>query len=300
MKNFKSHFTFSKQERSGIFFLLLLLVSVQVGYFLYQKFKVDTTASLVVNDAMQQRIDSLKAATTKTEIKQAFPFNPNFITDYKGYTLGMSVEEIDRLHKYRAQNKFVNSAEEFQTVTQVSDSLLASISTNFKFPEWTKGNSKPKVESENQNGKSSLNKKASNEARPEQADLNLATAQDLKRIYGIGDKLSARIIKFRDRLRGFLVDEQLYDVYGLEPDVVERTLSRFKVLNPPKIEKIKINEASVQEIAELVYLQKNVAQGIVDYRNLNGSINSFDELSKVENFPMEKIDRIALYLSLKK
>jgi DNA uptake protein ComE-like DNA-binding protein len=253
-----------------------------------------------VNDAMQQRIDSLKAVTKKTEIKQVYPFNPNFITDYKGYTLGMSVEEIDRLHKYRAQSKFVNSAEEFQNVTQVSDSLLASISTSFKFPEWTQRNSKQRKVSENQKVKSSFNKKAPNEVVPVQADLNLATAQDLKRINGIGDKLSARIIKFRDRLGGFLVDEQLYDVYGLEPDVVERTLSQFKVLNPPKIEKININEASVQEIAELVYLQKSVAQGIVDYRNLNGSINSFDELSKVENFPMEKIDRIALYLSLKK
>lgn len=300
MKHFKSHFRFNKQERSGIFFLLLLLISAQVGYFLYQKFKVDTTASLVVNDAMQQRIDSLKAVTKKTEIKQVYPFNPNFITDYKGYTLGMSVEEIDRLHKYRAQSKFVNSAEEFQNVTQVSDSLLASISTSFKFPEWTQRNSKQRKVSENQKVKSSFNKKAPNEVVPVQADLNLATAQDLKRINGIGDKLSARIIKFRDRLGGFLVDEQLYDVYGLEPDVVERTLSQFKVLNPPKIEKININEASVQEIAELVYLQKSVAQGIVDYRNLNGSINSFDELSKVENFPMEKIDRIALYLSLKK
>ena len=131
-------------------------------------------------------------------------------------------------------------------------------------------------------------------------DLNEATAEELMTIYGIGEKLSARIVKFRDRLGGFLVDEQLYDVYGLEPDVVERTFGRFKVLNPPKIEKININEASVSQISKLVYLQRSVAQSIVDYRNLNGGITSFDELSKIENFPIEKIDRIALYLSLKK
>jgi hypothetical protein len=52
-----------------------------------------------------------------------YPFNPNFITDFKGYKLGMSVQEIDLL-EYRKGNKYVNSPKEFQAVTQVSDSLL--------------------------------------------------------------------------------------------------------------------------------------------------------------------------------
>ena len=297
MNNFKSHFKFSKQERSGIFFLLLLLITVQVGYFFYQIFKTDATVSLIVNDDVQQRIDSLKMASNRVEKHQIFPFNPNFITDYKGYTLGMSVEEIDRLHQFRAQDKFVNSAEEFQKVTKASDSLIKAISVNFKFPEWTKKNrdyAKPKSKVEDSRGREDL------EFAYKVKDLNEATAEELMTIYGIGEKLSARIVKFRDRLGGFLVDEQLYDVYGLEPDVVERTFGRFKVLNPPKIEKININEASVSQISKLVYLQRSVAQSIVDYRNLNGGITSFDELSKIENFPIEKIDRIALYLSLKK
>ncbi len=297
MNNFKSHFKFSKQERSGIFFLLLLLITVQVGYFFCQIFKTDATVSLIVNDDVQQRIDSLKMASNRVEKHQIFPFNPNFITDYKGYTLGMSVEEIDRLHQFRAQDKFVNSAEEFQKVTKASDSLIKAISVNFKFPEWTKKNrdyAKPKSKVEDSRGREDL------EFAYKVKDLNEATAEELMTIYGIGEKLSARIVKFRDRLGGFLVDEQLYDVYGLEPDVVERTFGRFKVLNPPKIEKININEASVSQISKLVYLQRSVAQSIVDYRNLNGGITSFDELSKIENFPIEKIDRIALYLSLKK
>lgn len=297
MKNFKSHFKFSKQERSGIFFLLLLLIIIQVGYYFYQTIKTDASASLVVNSEVQQRIDSLRTAAKKVEKNQVFTFNPNFITDYKGYTLGMSVEEIDRLHQFRAQDKFVNSAEEFQKVTKVSDSLIEAISINFKFPEWTQKNkdyTKSKVQKENpervRNAEPTLKIR----------DLNTATAEELRIINGIGEKLSARIVKFRDRLGGFLVDEQLYDVYALEPEVVERTLGRFKVLKPPKIEKININEASVFEISKLIYLQRSAAQSIVNYRNLNGGIDSFDELSKIENFPVEKIDRITLYLSLKK
>ena len=103
--------------------------------------------------------------------------------------------------------------------------------------------------------------------------------------------MSARIIKFRDRLGGFLIDEQLYDVYGLEKDVVKRTLKEFRVISKPKIVKINVNIATASELSKLIYLQKHVSESIVNYRNLNG-------LSKIENFPIERIDRIALYLSL--
>ena len=39
----------------------------------------------------------------------------------------MSIEQIDRLLVYRKAGKFVNSAQEFQQVTRVSDDLLAKL-----------------------------------------------------------------------------------------------------------------------------------------------------------------------------
>jgi hypothetical protein len=44
---------------------------------------------------MQSKIDSIKDQSQNTLLK-VYPFNPNFITDFKGYKLGMSVQEIDR------------------------------------------------------------------------------------------------------------------------------------------------------------------------------------------------------------
>lgn len=294
MNSLKSHFKFSKQERSGIFFLLLLLILIQVGYFLFNESGVDTKDSMIFDVETQQKITLLKKESTQKDTIVIYPFNPNFISDYKGYTLGMSVEEIDRLHNFRSTNKFVNSSEEFQKVTFISDSLLNLISPYFKFPEWTK-KSKPFSDNYDKSKVENIQKKIY-----EITDLNLATSEDLQRVSGIGEKLSVRIVKFRDRLGGFLVDEQLYDVYGLKPEVAQRTLEQFRIKNVPNIEKINVNTASVQELTKLIYLQRNVAEGIVDYRNLNGGIHSLDELSKIENFPTEKIDRIALYLSLKK
>ena len=129
-------------------------------------------------------------------------------------------------------------------------------------------------------------------------DLNTTTAEELQEINGIGEKLSARIIKFRDRLGGFVIDDQLFDVYGLEKEVVNKTLRKFKVISKPEIIKINVNTATAAELSKLIYLQKHVAESIVNYRNLNGSINSLNELLKIEDFPAERINRITLYLSL--
>jgi competence ComEA-like helix-hairpin-helix protein len=117
-------------------------------------------------------------------------------------------------------------------------------------------------------------------------------------ISGIGPKLSARIVKFRDRLGGFLVEEQLYDVYELEAEVVKRTLERFKVETVPKVEKIAINTASAQELSKLVYISFDLAREIVAYRNQNGPFSDLDDLSNVTSFPEERFERIKLYLTL--
>ncbi len=298
MKKFKSHFKFNKQEQSGIFFLLLLIVLLQIGYFFYKSMALGkiNNDTISVNREVQHQINILKQQKLKKETLGIFPFNPNFITDNKGYSLGMSVEEINRLHAFRAQNKFVNSVEEFQKVSLVSDSLLAVISPNFKFPDWVNTSSK--------NNKSIPNKTETYQEKKivsiVKQDLNSAAASDLKTISGIGDKLAERIVKFRDKLGGFLVNEQLFDVYGLAPDVIEKALNKFTVIDKPVIVKINLNTCTAAELSKLVYFNYALSQKIIRYREEKNGIQSFEELNKIEGFPSEKIDRISLYLLLKK
>ena len=137
-KTIKSYFKFSQGQRLGVFILFTIIITSQTAYFF-------TDFSSVSNDSpekekwlsLQSQIDSMKQEKLNY-VPKIYPFNPNFITDYKGYKLGMSVPEIDRLIAFRKQNKYVNSPEEFQAVTKVSDSLLHAISPYFKFPDWAK------------------------------------------------------------------------------------------------------------------------------------------------------------------
>lgn len=291
MKRFKSHFTFSKKQRNGIFLLILIIISLQALYFFVSFSKDEDAVDKHELNKFLIEIDSLRLVEVENRKPKIYPFNPNYITDYKGYTLGMSNEEIDRLLQYRAQDKWINSVKEFQKVTKVSDSLLSTISTYFKFPEWVT-NPKPR--------ETYMNSFATQKPKTfdEKQDLNTATATQLQRIKGIGEAYSKRIIAYREKYGGFIADVQLQEVYGLSPEVVERLLEQFTVKTPRHVEKVSLNQATIDQLVTVQYIDYEVAHEIIEQRTLREGYKSLDELLKVKSFPTNKFEIIKLYLRL--
>jgi len=284
----KSYFRLSKQQRNGIFSLFLLIIIVQLGYFFWIS-KPNPETNDVNQEwlAMQPVIDSLKNSDNSTK-PIIYPFNPNFITDYKGYKLGMSVKELDKLFAFRSQNKFVNSAKEFQVVTGVSDSLLNVISPYFKFPDWV---NQPKKQYT-----SYSNNKFENKKPIVKIDINQASQEDLIKIYGIGPAISERILKQKESLGGFLSMEQMQFIWGLSPEVIENLNKNFVINTEPKITKLDINNSSVKELAKFPYFNYSIAKEIVTHRSMNGEFRNIEDLTKIKGLPNEKIKIIALYL----
>jgi DNA uptake protein ComE-like DNA-binding protein len=271
----------------GIFVLLMIILIIQLtACFIDGAIEDDVSPEKQEWLSLQTEIDSLKIAKTNRK-PQMYPFNPNFITDYKGYKLGMSTAEIDRLLAFRKTNKYVNSAQEFQTVTKISDSLLNAISPYFKFPDWIK-NKKHDLPHEKQ--------PSFKEEKIALIDINKATQEDLMRIYGIGPGLSERILKQKDLLGGFVSMEQMGEVWGLSPEVIEKLNKQFYVSSLPEIKKIKINDASVKELSQFPYFKYPISKEIVTYRSMNNGSLTIEDLTKVKGFPVEKIKIIALYL----
>jgi competence ComEA-like helix-hairpin-helix protein len=289
-KRFSTYFYFSKSQRSGLLALLVLIVVLQTIYFF-----VDFSLPIKENPekekwlAVQTEIDSLKS-TMSIKGSKLYPFNPNFISDYKGYKLGMSVQEIDRLLTFRKQNKFVNSAAEFQKVTQISDSLLGVIAPYFKFPDWVKQKTK---------WKTFPNSNYPTFAKKEKMiviDINIATSEELVKVYGVGEVIAQRIVSYKESLGGFVAMEQLNEVWGLSPEVLANLNKQFKVKSMTGIKKVDVNNASIKELAQFPYFKYTVAKQIVIYRSMNGTINSVDDLIKIKNFPVDKAKIIGLYL----
>lgn len=286
-------FKFTATQRAGIFLLLLIIVGIQIAYYLRDvKFEEDNSLEKQQWLSLQSQIDTMKIekANYKPTI---YPFNPNFITDFKGYKLGMSTAEIDRLLEFRKKNLYVNSAEEFQALTKVSDSLLATMEPYFKFPDWVKNKKQSK------GFEKYPNKEYAKKEKIQIIDINLASQEDLIKVYGIGPGLSERILKQKELLGGFVSMEQMGDVWGLSPEVVEKLNAQFKIGVIPSVKKIKINDASAKELQLFPYFRYPLNKEIVTYRSMNNGISSADDLIKIKGFPVEKVKIIERYLEYK-
>jgi len=277
----------NKQQRRGVLGLITCCILLQITYSMIDIIP-STTSSQENFIAFQKRIDSLKAQE-KSKQYTLNPFNPNFISDYRAYILGISAEELSRLQSFRETGKYVNSAKEFQKVTGVSDSLLATITPLFKFPDWVTKKKTGYPHSYDNKPTAKIIKK----------DLNTATAEDLLPIRGIGEKLSERIVRYRERLHGFSSRKQLNEVYGLSEEVITEVWKYFDLLTPAQISKVDINLASKKELSKVPYLNYKEVESLLIFRSEKGIIHSLNELQSI-GYPDEKIEQLSWYLKIEK
>lgn len=290
MSFIKSQFEFSKKDQIGILFLCLAITSAFIFFAYYkpqQVSQLDVSSDEVL--AIQAQIDSLKQQKATSNPLKRYPFNPNFITEYKAYTLGLTNAEFERLQAYRNQDKWINSISDFKSVTKVSDSLLSTFKNDFKFPQWVTHSNKPKKVATTIAPLQSL-------SFEEKTDLNTATAGQLQVVSGIGPALSERIITYRNKLGGFIADAQLTQVWGLDSAVVKRTLAQFTVKTPKKIKRYDINTATASDIATVPGVSFDLAKEIWEFRTLRERLTSIDELSKIPTISPAKLSVIKLYL----
>jgi len=85
----------------------------------------------------------------------------------------------------------------------------------------------------------------------------------------------------------------------LDKDVADEVLDRFTIIDKPQIQKINVNTATFKEVLSIVYIDFELTKKIFNYRDEVAELQSLEELKKIEGFPLEKYERIALYLEAK-
>jgi competence ComEA-like helix-hairpin-helix protein len=129
-------------------------------------------------------------------------------------------------------------------------------------------------------------------------DVNNSDTAAFIALPGIGSKLAARIIAFREKLGGFYKTEQVAETYGL-PDSTFQKIKNRLVISNGNVKKLNINTASVDDLKAHPYLRYNIANAIVQYRLQHGSFSAVSDIKKIMMITDEIYNKAASYLTVK-
>lgn len=126
-------------------------------------------------------------------------------------------------------------------------------------------------------------------------EINKADTAAFIALPGIGSKLAARIVLFRNRLGGFVSVEQIREVYGLHDSVFSMIRPRL-ICDSSFVRKIDINQCAVDELKAHPYIRWNNANALIAYRKQHGGFKSPTDLAKLVNVDQAFIEKISPYL----
>ena len=127
-------------------------------------------------------------------------------------------------------------------------------------------------------------------------NINQADTTAFIALPGIGSKLAARIVNFRDKLGGFYSVEQVRETYGLPDSTFQKVKGSFQLSGT--VRKLNVNTATKDELKVHPYIKWNLANAIVEYRNQHGAFKSLDDLKNISIIEEATFEKIMHYLSL--
>src|SRR5688572_1532965 len=294
----KDFFGFPRSHVNGFIILLivttLMMFSEPVWHWWISNRPTDFQAD-------RAKLDSLVAlwnqGTGESEKDQAstqqltlFHFDPNSTAAKDLIRLGFSQNLATRITRYREKGGKFRIKSDLLKIYGVDSTFYQRIYPFISLPQGKAAGEKA--------GKTFESKNASAVKKVlEKFDLNNADTSQLKKIYGIGDKLSLRILKYRDVLGGFVSMGQLKEVYGLDSLVITRLIESSTIKNEFKPTKININTASEKQLSSHPYLSK-VAKAIGSYRFQHGDFNRVEDIQNVSAIDEKFIQRIIPYLTV--
>ncbi len=125
--------------------------------------------------------------------------------------------------------------------------------------------------------------------------INSADTTGFKSLKGIGTYYANKIVKYRAALGGFTSVEQLKEVYGILPEVIDQNLSRL-IVDTIRLGKFNINTCETADLKKHPYINWNIANSIVQIRKSQNPYESIEGIKKSDLVNDEIYRKIAPYL----
>ncbi len=290
----KDYFNVSRQELRGLVVLFLLMILIYCFPFIWERLydepleiKVETLKPLIDDiDSYSKRSkyynegeDDLSSASHKL-----FNFNPNHLPLEDWVKLGLSEKQASIIKKYEAKGGKFYKKEDLRKIYSISEKQYKRLEPFITISDQVVENYKKDFVRYNV---PSVKKVTLN--------INEADSIALLDIKGIGPAFAARIIKYRNRLGGFVAKEQLREVYGID-SVKFSQIEDQLIIDAHHIKYININNVTFDEFKRFPYLTFKQMNAIIAYRKQHGFYNNLNDLKKIVLLNQEIIDKIAPYI----
>ena len=220
---------------------------------------------------------------------ETFPFDPNTADSAQLRRLGLQDWQIRNIYKYRAHGGVYRRKEDFARLygLTVKDyrrlEPYIRISDDYR-PAATLLTDSVRHERDTLRYPVKL-------AEGETIVLNGADTTQLKKVPGIGSYYAREIVRYGERLGGYVSVDQLDEI-----DDFPHAAKKYFSIRQPVTRKLRINSLSLQELRRHPYINYYQAKAIVDYRRLKGPIESLQQLRLSADFPPEAISRLEPYV----
>jgi competence protein ComEA len=300
----KDYLTFTRRDRIAILALLgLIAFIIFIPSFLKRansKSLSNDSSWIVAVKKLQKKeedLDSIGLITyqydqdehnEKKLIKaELFYFDPNTISKQEWQKLGLRDKIITTIQNYLKKGGHFYHSRDMQKIYGLTAEEYNRLHPYVKIENY-------KIEKPERNVSIPFPVKSST-VHFYSIDINTADTQAFISLPGIGNKLAARIISFRDKLGGFYSVNQIAEIYGL-PDSTFQNIRQNLKMESCSIKKININTATLEELKAHPYIKMNLAKPIIAYRNEHGPFSGVEDLKKIMAISNESYTKILPYL----
>jgi competence protein ComEA len=277
---------YSRRERRASMILVVIIATVIVARYFIPEKGLDIEVSAVLPPSPS--IVNSPERINEVDSSILFSFDPNTATYGELTSLGIPVNVARTLIRYRTSGGIFRQPGDIRKIYGMDSAFAEKIIPYITIEQY---DMKKGVIPEKAIVYAEKDRKAS-----DLTDINKSDSADLVSLPGIGKVLSARIIKYRELLGGFVSVSQLKEVYGIS-DSVYNIISGMIIIDSTAIRRIKINSAGFRELDRHPYLERYDAQAIIKFREINGKINNISEMTLNRILTKEKALRLAPYFS---
>ena len=316
MSNWKDLLSFSKIERAGIIVLLIIILLVAIYPAIYSRIIEVIPYNHSEFFKAVEEFERKRLAATENEkaddgqnfepqqkivITPTF-FDPNIISREELIAMGFPERLSNTINNFRNAGGVFRRKEDLQRIYGMSDNIYNQVEAYIMIPSAAEKTEPVRLSEAIRDNQHELASKEKDDVLPEirqerpplMININEADSVELRKLRGIGQVFSSRIIRYRELLGGFHCTTQLLEVYGM--DTIRYNSIKDQIYTDGQLLSIDVNHADYAALVRHPYINRNMANSILMVRKQHGNYQNPEDIKRSDLIKDDVYHKIRPYI----